>query len=471
MAQFPFRSMREWITFLDERGELLRISEPVDLRGEVAALAQSVREMRGPAVLCDNVKGYPGWRLAFNTLGTEQRLAWASGLDRVDLHELAPVVDRLAPPMQVSTGPCKELKFFGDEIDLTKIPIPYTGRVEYEGSPNITSGVSNKMDPETSWQNVAVRKVGVKGKRTLSEPINPMGQASVIWSKYRIAKKKMPVAIVISPDPCVYMISGAKPKPGICEYEIWGGFTGLPIELVKCETSDILVPAHAEMIIEGVVDPEERELDGPFSEYSGYFTRISATAKIEVTCVTMRRDPIYYYMYMGMHPTEGHDVVGLMFAATALRELSSMFPGILDVYTPNFGAVVIVKVDKRFAKGWPDFAKRIGQHLKSNLAPYIKGVIVVDDDIHDIRNLEHITNAIVAKFQASKDLTVIPRTTGTLSEPSEPWAGQWGWTDFFIMDCTEPPPPWDEGFLRGVSVPAPESTVRARELLEKALVS
>jgi hypothetical protein len=91
------------------------------------------------------------------------------------------------------------------------------------------------------------------------------------------------------------------------------------------------------------------------------------------------------------------------------------------------------------------------------------------DDVGDIRELEHVTNAIVAKFQASKDLTVIPRTTGTLSEPSEPRAGQWGWTDFFIMDCTEPPPPWDEGFLRGVSLPDQRSTERARSILDRVL--
>jgi UbiD family decarboxylase len=465
MAEFPFKSLRDWMKFLEDKEELVHNKTEVNLEVDVSAIAYKACRESAPAVIHENIKGYPGWRVLSGTFNTMDRMAYALGVERETmLKELAPKLDVHVPPMEVSTGPCKEIKIFGDDIDLTKIPIPFTG--EFEGTPNITAGMSNIRDPETGWQNIAVRRFGLKGKRRLSEFINPTQQDFMIWGKYRRVREKMPIAIIIGPDPCTYLASQAKAPVGFCEYDLVGAFTGMPLEVVKCETSDLLVPADAEIVIEGDVDPYVRELDGPFPEMVGYYTTVASVARVDVKAVTMRKDPIYYYLNMGMKPTEGHAIGELMFAITFYRELTKQLPGILDVRSINWNSVA-VKVDKKISKAWPQYAAAVGNILKFVASPAIKLVIVVDEDCDDLENQDDLFNAIWSKFQASKDITIIPRTTGTVLDPSEPWAGSWGWTDFMIMDCTEPSPPYDEGYKRGKAVPTAEALRKVTENWEK----
>lgn len=455
MADFPFRSAREWIEFLEERGELIRIKKEVDLNGEVAAIARKGCRENAPAMLFENIKGYPGWRLLCNTFINRERIAAALGVKPSQLmSDVAPKIDVHVPPVEVSWGPCKELKFFGDEVDLTRLPVPFIGA--FEGSPNITAGVSNKIDWETGWQNVAVRRFGLKGKRTLSEFINPAQQDFAIWANYRREKRKMPVAICICPDPVTYIVSQTKTPPGVCEYDLWGAFTGMPLEVVKCETSDLLVPATAEIVIEGEISPGDvRELDGPVPEHVGYYTTVASVARVDVKAVTMRKDPIFYFLDIGEPPTEGHSIGGTVGSISIYRELSKAFPGILDVHSHGW-TFTFVKVAKSM-KDWPQFALSVANVAKFGIYPDRKGIIVVDEDVEDITDYYQIFTAMMSKFQASKDLTVIPRTVATSLDPSEPWAGRWGWQDFFVMDCTTPPAPFDEGFRRGKAMPPKEA--------------
>jgi 4-hydroxy-3-polyprenylbenzoate decarboxylase len=461
MKEFPFLSLRDWISFLEERGDIVHNKVEVDLRGDVSAIAKLGTVKNAPPIIHENIKGYPDWRIASNLFLGKGKMALILGVDRDRfLEEVSSKLDVHVSPIEVSTGPCKEIKLVGEDADVNLLPIPFTGAME--GTPNITAGISNVRDIETGWQNIAVRRFGVKGSKVLSEFINPAQQDSLIWSKYRRRRERMPIAIIIGADPLTYVISQTKVPVGFCEYDLWGAFAGMPLEVVKCETNDLLVPSNAEVIIEGEVDPFEREMDGPFPELYGYYTTIAAVAKVHVTAITMRKNPIYYYMNMGEPPTEGHTMGSLMGSITVYRELSKIFPGILDVYSHRiWGMITIIKVDKRVAKSWSQYAVQIGSIAKFLCYPGWKGIIVVDDDVKDIRNLEEVFDAMVNKFQASKDLTIIPRTTASTLDPSEPWAGRWGWTDLFIMYCTEKPYPWDEGYKRGKAVPP-------RDALEKA---
>jgi len=465
MPEFPFRSMREWLDFLDSKGELIHNKEEVDLTGDVSAISYKACRTGEGAIIHENIQGYPGWRIASNTLLGRRRQAWVLNAEQRNiLPEIAPKIDARIPPMEVSTGPCKELKFFGDEVDLTKIPIPFTG--ELEGTPNITAGVSNIRDPETGWQNIAVRRFGLKGKNRLSEFINMSNQDYSIWSKYRTQGKKCPIAIILSPDPIVYVVSQLRVPIGVCEYDIWGAITGMPLEVVKCETSDLLVPATAEVVIEGEIEPFDREIDGPFPELFGYYTTLASVARVNVHAITMRKDPIYYYMNMGVPPTEGHDMGGLMSSISIYRALSKAFPGILDVQPHRMGILCIIKVNKYIAKSWPNYAAQIGAWLKG-AGLLQKGVIIVDQDVEDLSDWNQVFDEVLAKFQASKDLTIIPRMIGTSLNPSEPWAGRWGWDDYFIIDCTEKPAPWDEGYMRGRALPPDEALKKVEENWER----
>jgi len=420
MAEFPFRSLRDWLEYLDSRGELVHNKQEVNLTEDISAISYKACQRGQQPVIHENIRGYPGWRIASNTMLGRERQAAILNVDLDSFQEdAAPKLDRKVPPMEVSTGPCKELKFFGDDVDLTKIPIPFTG--ELEGTPNITAGVSNIRDIETGWQNIAVRRFGLKGKRRLSEFINAgVQQDYLIWAKYRRMGKKCPIAIILAPDPLVYLVSQSKQPVGVCEYELWGAFTGSPLEVVKCETCDLWVPANAEVVIEGEIDPVNRELDGPFPELFGYYTTIASVAQVNVKAITMRKDPIYYYINMGMPPTEGHDFGNLMYSLTIYRELSKVFPGILDAKAHRWGLISLVKVDKNIAMSLPNLSVMIGSWLRS-MGFLAKGVIVVDQDVGDLNDWDRVFDMVLAKCQASKDITILPRGPGTFLDPSEPW--------------------------------------------------
>ncbi len=471
MIEFPFMSMREWLEYLEEQNQLAHIHNEVDLRGEVAALARRINILgnsgkEAPALLFDNIRGYPGWRIATNTFASHERMALCLGADPDNfLGDVTVGLDKRVPPMHVNTGPCKEVIIKGDDIDLVKLPVPFVGL--NEGTPSLTAAMSIKKDLATGWQNVAIRRLGIKGKNILSEFINPAQQDFQIWAKYRKKKEPMPVAYVISPDPTTYIVSQTKQPRGVCELDLFGVFTGAPLELVQCETNDIMVPATAEIIIEGYVLPDEREIDGPFPEHVGYYSPIASVGRVHVTCITMREDPIFYFLDMGMPPTEGHNIGNIMQSVSLFQELSKKFPGILDVYVHVWVGPIVIKVKKEVAKSWPNFASYVAHLAKFKVAFFIKMVIVVDDDVEDIRDYRQVWNAIMSKFQASKDATIIPRTVATLLDASEPWAGQWGWQDFFYLDCTEPGEPFDEGFKRGIARPTKESVEKVMQEWEK----
>ncbi|MDY6861836.1 MAG: UbiD family decarboxylase, partial [Thermodesulfobacteriota bacterium] len=377
MTTFPFKSMREWLSFIDKKDELLHITDEIDLRTDITGVHHFLSDeakwgKNSPAVIFENIKGYPGWRLTTCSFLTPQRRAWIMGapLERKEFASyVSPKLDQHVPPMEISDGPCKELKFFGDEVDLTKLPIPFSGDVSLEGTPSITAGISNKLDPELNWQNVAIRRYGLKGKRTLSEFISPVQQDFGIWGRYRRMKQPTPVAIVITSDPLTYMINLAKAPVGFCEYDLWGVFAGTPLEVVRCETSDLVVPANAEIIIEGELHHNIREMDGPCPEYCGYYTAIAEVGHVDVKCVTMRNDPIFYYLIMGMPPNEAICIQGLMTEMSVYRELVKLFPGVLDVSFDFHNIIGVVKVDKRIAKAWPGIARYIANAVKNIYSP------------------------------------------------------------------------------------------------------
>lgn len=457
MTEFPYLSMREWLDYSEEIKQLKHIKSEVDLRGEVSALArhfniQGAAGKDAPCLLFENIKGYPGWRIATGTLSTHERIAMALGADPDNfLADVASNLDLRVPPMELNTGPCKEIIIHEQDVDMVKLPIPFLGFSE--GTPNITSAMSNKQDLETGWQNVSMRRLGLKGKHILSEYINPSEQDFQIWAKYRERNIPMPVAYVIGPDPVSYITSQTMRSAGVCKYDLVGAFTGVPLEVVKCETSEIRVPANSEIIIEGEIHPYDREMDGPSPEHVGYYSPISQAAKVKVKCITMRKNPIYYFMDMGMPPTEGHAIGTTMVAMSTYREMVKEFFGILDCHTHSWVGPMVIKVKKDIAKNWPNFAAQVACLAKSTSVFTMKVIIVVDDDVEDIRDYYQVHNAILSKFQASKDVTIIPRTVATMMDASEPWAGQWGWQDFMILDCTEPPPPYDDGFKRGLAQP------------------
>lgn len=466
MPNFPFQSMRDWIEYLKDKGQLVENDQEVDLQGEVAAISQKISLTDGPAVLHNRIKGYPGWRIFSDGMTTRQRAAWALGLPDQDL--VVNLAQKQATmekqkPVILDDGPCKELKFFDDQVDLAKLPIPYTG--EYDTPPFLTAGISNIKDPETGWQNTGIRRFQLQGKNRLGNLVLPFQHEGIIFSKYIKQGRPAPVAIVLGADP-LYVMAGMMPAPDqVDEMDTWGAFAGKPLEVVKAETSDLLVPAGAELVIEGEMDPEERILEGPFSEFTGFYSGLRYLPSIKVKCVTMRKDCIFQNMYMAVPTSEAGCTGHLMTEVALLSQIQELVPEVRDVAVlSSWGLVTCVAVDKKAREKRPGLARKVGLTVKAvKASPFVKNVIIVDDDV-DCHNIHEVLWCMAVKFQGARDIMTIPEINGVFLDPSEPWLGKGaGLTSYTVLDCTEKPPPYDEAYKRGVAQPHE----RFRSLVEK----
>ena len=217
-----FRALRDWISFLEKNEQLVHNKAEVDLRGEISAISQRISLLNGPAVLHHNIRGYPGWSLFTDGLTTTQRQFWALGVESMGefLKLRGGLLAERVKPKIVNTGPCKEVKLFGDEIDLIKLPIVQIS--DLDSPPFITAGISNVKDPETGWQNSGIRRFQLKGKRKLTNLVLPGKHEEIIFEKYAKKGKPCPIAIVIGADPVYYMSSMLPAPAGDDEMDYWG---------------------------------------------------------------------------------------------------------------------------------------------------------------------------------------------------------------------------------------------------------
>ncbi|MBI2953607.1 MAG: UbiD family decarboxylase [Chloroflexi bacterium] len=453
-AGFPFRSMGEWAAFLEEQGQLRRNQREMDLKSDFGYVAKRIADVGGPAIIHENLAGYPGWRTFSEGLTTPQRQAWAAGVSAKNLvPSIAKVLGsgKVVKPEVVPDGPCKEVKVFGDDIDLTDLPIPYSGM--YENPPYISAGISVINDLNSDWYNIAIRRFELKGKRKITEFIQMNQHEGLIFRNYVWAKKPMPIAIVIGADPLFYLLSLSPAPNDFSEWDYWGAFTGEPLQVVRCETNDLLVPATAEIVIEGIIDPDERELEGPFSEFPGYYSGCYYTPIVQVKAVTMRRNPLYYYLYMGREPSEGHNMGHLMISANILDQVRALVPAVKDVNVISTWAfTTAVSVDKKALR--TGLVEKVAMAMKGVKAGMgVKNLLVFDDSV-DIRNLNEMLWAFSVKFQPARDITVFQKTISTPLDPSIPSLGHGpGASSYGIFDCTEPGPPYDEPYRRQIALP------------------
>lgn len=457
MSQFPFKSLGDWIDFLDSQGQLIRNDREVEIRSEVSAIAKRTAQTRGPAVLHNRISGYPGWRIFHDGFSTRERIAWSLGVDpKCFIQEMATRLEKAEriKPKVVDTGPCKEVKILGDDVDLFYMPIVFTG--ELEGPPFVTAGISNIRDPETGWINTGIRRFQFKGKQKICNLILPFQHEGVIFSKFVKRNEPAPIAVIIGADPIFYLASQLPADPQVDEMDYWGSIAEEPLEVVKCETNEILVPAHAEIIIEGVMDPKERELEGPYSEYTGYNSILRRVPVIRVKAVTMRKNPIYYYIYNGSPHSEGLSMGSAINEIGLYGQLKTLVPDVVDAaLISTWGGITAISISKAAKKRIPGLAKRAAFACKVIKAGvWVKNVIIVDDDV-DVRDPAHLLWAMSTRFQGNKDVEIVRGYTGNFLDPSEPWGGYGpGYNAYTIFDCTEKLQPYDMSYRRGLARPA-----------------
>ncbi len=462
------KDLRDFIKVVEEKGQLARVKAEVDWNLELSHIAKLNEEKGGPALLFENVKGYDSPVLT-SAYTTTQRLAIAMraplesslvDLMRIWVERTKP--EKLIPPKWVDTGPCKENKMEGDEVDLTKFPVPKFyprdgGR--YFGTAHFVV----TKDPDTGWVNLGTYRLQLLGKNKLGTQFIKGKHADIMLKKYQAMGKPMPVAVVIGGDPLMFLMGASRVSAGICEYDIAGGIIGEPIEVVKCETCDLPVPATAEIVVEGEVDPNKFMEEGPFGEYTGYYSGVGTHPRnyIDVKCVTYRNNPIFHSTTVGRAVTDTHMVMGLTYGATLWQQLVNemRIPGIKSVYCPPEGAgrfIAIISVKTMY----PGHANQVlTAAISCEMGAYgLKTVIVVDDDI-DAWDLPRVLYAVAFRAQPNR-CEIIKRGRSTPLDPSLP-VDQRDITGRLLIDATIPYE-WKEKPIPITLDPEVEKKVRAR---------
>ena len=392
-----FKDNREFIQALDKTNDVVHIKDEVDWDLEVGAIIRRTNERRGQAVFFENIKDYPkGYRIFGAPLATYRRLAIAMGLDPdTSVRTLHEEYDRRMKnpikPVVVKTGPCKENILLGDDIDLYRLPAPTIhdgdgGR--YIGTWHLV--INN--DPESDWSNWGLYRVVIHDKRHLTGLIvHEINQSGVIFfNKYVPKHKPMPVAIAIGPDPLCVAVAADPIAMNLSEVDYAGGLRQSPVEMVKCETIDLMVPAYSEIVIEGEMLPDVLVQEGPFGEYPGYRTQSMKDRHVmRVTAITHRNDPILTMTNMGVPADEGA-LIGTVTTAIRLKErLKRKGIPVVDVYLPPDTAshIAYISVAKYHA---PDVAVQIREAMIARRSQVPKAIVVDDDvDVFDVGQVIH----------------------------------------------------------------------------------
>ena len=424
-----YKDTSHWIATLEKSGELVRIKERIDPRLEITEITDRISKQNGPALLFENTgTDFP---VLINSMGTEKRMAMALGVDKIDdvgasmeslfkellspkdsnidKLKLLPKLSSIAswmPKVISGKGACQEI--INQDPDLTKLPV-LTCWPE-DGGPFITLPVIHTVDPNTGIRNVGMYRMQVFGPKLTGMHWHRHKVSARHMQEYKKLGKKMPVAVALGGDP-VYAYSATAPLPdGVDEYMLAGFLRKKKVELVQCITQPIQVPADADIIIEGYVDPEEEFiLEGPFGDHTGYYNSVERFPVFTLSAITMRRQPIYLSTFTGRPPDEP-SVLGEALNEVFIPLFQQQFPEIVDFWLPPEGCsyrIAVVSMKKAYA----GHAKRVMMGVWSYLRQfmYTKWVIVVDADI-DARNWKDVMWALSTRMDPARDITVIENT-------------------------------------------------------------
>ena len=441
--EMAYKDLRDFIGVLEQAGELLRISAEVDWRYEVSGWIRKTDDMRprGPALLFENLRGYSkDYRLVSGLIGSNRRFAMALNLPFTSPLEIVGAFrDRIkAPisPVMASDGPCQENIHFGEDIDLLEFPVPWWHPRDGGRFIGTWHGVISK-DLHTGIRNVGMHRVQVFDRNHTGIGMLAMAHLSHHFSQRQRIGQPLEVAIVIGADETVAMVAGTGFPPDADELALAGALRQEPIPLVKCKTVDLEVPANAEIVIEGIVSPTERHLEGPFGEWAGYHAGgVRLRPLLTVKAITHRNQPILRGCLLGKPVTEDQFLYSIGIMAEALRMFESHGPeGVLAVNCPPEGvalASAIVQLQPRYVghslnAGRTLISSRVGSHLKT--------IVLVDDDI-DPFDLGQVWWAINTRVQGSRDIEVFKFSTEPRSDPSVPRQNaEFG--DKIIIDATK----------------------------------
>jgi UbiD family decarboxylase len=417
----PYNDLREFLKKLESVGKLHRITKPVDKDWEIAAVSKvafdTIPEPRRPALMFENIKGFD-IPLVLGALGASRSIyCMALECELKDLHQKWGDAERHPiAPVRVSKGPVQEKIFRGDQVNLLKLPIP-TWTVGQDPAPYVTSGYVITHDPDSGVRNVGVYRIQLKGANKLGLFINYLQGGREHVEKNIKLGRSTPVAIVIGAEPVIGLVSVTRLPQDLDEFAVAGALRGAPVELVRCVTSDLEVPAAAEIAIEGIIASELEE-EGPFGEYTGYMGPRSMSYKVDIQCVTHREKPIFQTFSSQMPPSESSCIRSIGRESALQKHLvDNLGLPVRDVHLFEAGgaaAYLVISIKKSHP-----VQPRTAMFGAWSFAPQFgKLTVVVDDDI-DIRDPNQVNWALSFRVQPDKDAFILSGTAAVQLDPSQ----------------------------------------------------
>ena len=420
-----YQNLGEFISELDRAGELLRIKAPVSCELEITHIADlaSKAPRGGRALLFEQVRE-SRFPVLINAFGSERRICMALGTDSLD--NLAGRLERfvriepprslrhlvnLLPmgldlirflPRKTSSAPCQEVIYKGEDIDLSTLPVLKCW--PQDGDPFVTLPVVITRSLKTGRRNAGMYRLQVFDRKTTGMHWHIHKDGSHYFQEYRKAGKRMPVAVAVGTDPAVTYAATAPLPRGIDEMILAGFIRKKPVPMARCVSVDLEVPAEAEFVLEGYVDPEELRLEGPFGDHTGYYSLVGEYPVFHLTALTHRRNPVYAATIVGRPPMEDCWLAKAT-ERIFLPVLSAIHPEVLDFWMPWEGVfhnIVVLAIDKEY----PGHARRImsavwGQGQMS----FSKAVALVDGGV-DLKNPRKVLETILDEIDLQSDLFI-----------------------------------------------------------------
>ncbi|MGY3693048.1 2,5-furandicarboxylate decarboxylase 1 [Bradyrhizobium sp. USDA 3240] len=403
------QSMRGLVTALEASGELHRVTRQVDAKFELGAVL-SLRD-RGPSLFFEHV-GNATMPVVGNLLTSRERFARGLGVavDKLDAKCLGALKSPIHPVV-VSDGPVQDIIHQGS-IDLAAL-LPVPTWFEREAAPYITAGVIIAKDPETGQRNVSIARLRLEGGARIMAGIAKNHHLYILSEKAKALGRKLEIAVAIGNHTAVLLGSQLYLGLGDDEFDNIGALLGEPLQLVKCKTVDIEVPAHAEIVLEGELDAAQLIEEGPVSEFHGFYVDYGPGLGGTIRCVTHRKDAIYQAILPG-YASEHCLLGGVAIGATLHQALQRMIPAVRRVLITEGGMgrlhAIISMHKPRLGEG-----KRAALLALGHVS-LLKLVTVVDDDI-DIENPREVEWALAARFRGHEDLIVIPGVKADRCDP------------------------------------------------------
>jgi len=428
-----YKDLRDFISKLEDLGELKRVTQEVDPHLEMTEICDRVLQQEGPAILFENPKGYSTPVLA-NLFGTPKRVALGMGQDTVSaLTEVGDVLARLkepeAPegvrdaweklpvykqvlnmaPKVVKKPVCQQVVIESDAVDLATFPIQTCW--PDDAGPLITWPLVITKGPSAKRQNLGIYRQQVIGRNKVIMRWLAHRGGALDFKAWQAENpgEPFPIAVALGTDPATILAAVTPVPDSLSEYAFAGLLRGSKTEISNCITHNLQVPSSAEIILEGYIYPDEMADEGPFGDHTGYYNEVERFPVFTIERITHRKDPIYHSTYTGKPPDEPA-ILGVSLNEVFVPILKKQFPEIQDFYLPPEGCsyrMAIVSIKKQY----PGHAKRIMFGIWSFLRQfmYTKFVIVTDDDV-DIRDWESVIWAITTRVDPSRDTTLIENT-------------------------------------------------------------